>query len=213
MKKNLTEIVFVLNRSGSMTPLEEDTIGGFNEFIEKQRKIEGEAYITTVLFDTSYQVLHEHVALDEVKPLTKDDYSARGGTALLDAVGRTIDNLGVCLSNTPEEERPEHVIFVITTDGEENSSMSYSLQKVREMIAHQQEKYSWQFIFLGANMDAVSEAGKLGICASHAANFTPSHSGVRNMYSRALNDVVYSARIGFFDIGSDWKSSLETDEK
>lgn len=91
--------------------------------------------------------------------------------------------------------------------------MSYSLQKVREMIAHQQEKYSWQFIFLGANMDAVSEAGKLGICASHAANFTPSHSGVRNMYSRALNDVVYSARIGFFDIGSDWKSSLETDEK
>lgn len=213
MKKNLTEIVFVLDRSGSMTPLEEDTIGGFNEFIEKQRKIEGEAYITTVLFDTSYQVLHEHVALDEVKPLTKDDYSARGGTALLDAVGRTIDNLGVRLSNTPEEERPEHVIFVITTDGEENSSMSYSLQKVREMIAHQQEKYSWQFIFLGANMDAVSEAGKLGICASHAANLTPSHSGVRNMYSRALNDVVYSARIGFFDIGSDWKSSLETDEK
>ena len=158
-------------------------------------------------------MLHEHVALDEVKPLTKDDYSACGGTALLDAVGRTIDNLGVRLSNTPEEERPEHVIFVITTDGEENSSMSYSLQKVREMIEHQQEKYSWQFIFLGANMDAVSEAGKLGICASHAANFTPSHSGVRSMYSRALNDVVYSARIGIFDIGSDWKSSLETDEK
>ena len=138
-EKNLTEIVFVLDRSGSMKPLEEDTIGGFTEFIEKQRKIEGEAYITTVQFDTSYQVLHEHVALDEVKPLTKDDYSARGGTALLDAVGRTIDNLGVRLSNTPEEERPEHVIFVITTDGEENSSMSYSLQKVREMIAHQQE--------------------------------------------------------------------------
>lgn len=156
-------------------------------------------------------MLHEHVALDEVKPLTKDDYSARGGTALLDAVGRTIDNLGVRLSNTPEEERPEHVIFVITTDGEENSSMSYSLQKVREMIAHQQEKYSWQFIFLGANMDAVSEAGKLGISAKYAANFAPSRRGVSQMYRVALDEVMCSARVGS-DIGSDWKSSLDTDE-
>ena len=213
MRENLTEMVFVLDRSGSMESLTADTIGGFNELIEKQKKIEGDAYVTTVLFDHEYELLHDHVALKDVAPLTDREYFARGSTALLDAVGRTINTVGARLATMPEEERPAHVVFVITTDGKENSSREYTAQRVRGMIEHQQQKYSWQFIFLGANMDAVSEAGKLGICASHAANFTPSHSGVRNMYSRALNDVVYSARIGFFDIGSDWKSSLETDEK
>ena len=166
-----------------------------------------------MLFDHEYEVLHDHVALGEVAPLTDKEYFARGSTALLDAVGRTIDSVGARLAAAPEEERPEHVVFVITTDGRENSSREYTAQRVREMVEHQQQKYSWQFVFLGANMDAVSEARNLGISAKYAANFTPSHSGVRNMYSRALNDVVYSARIGFFDIGSDWKSSLETDEK
>lgn len=212
MRENLTEMVFVLDRSGSMRSLTADTIGGFNELIEKQKKIEGDAYVTTVLFDHEYEVLHDHVALGEVAPLTDREYFARGGTALLDAVGRTINTVGVRLAATPEEERPAHVVFVITTDGMENASREYTAKQVREMVEHQQQKYSWQFVFLGANMDAVSEAGKLGISASHAANFAPSRRGVSMMYRMALDEVMCSARVGS-DIGSDWKSSLETDEK
>ena len=212
MRENLTEMVFVLDRSGSMSGLAADTIGGFNELIEKQKKIEGDAYVTTVLFDHEYEVLHDHVALEEVAPLTDKEYFARGSTALLDAVGRTIDAVGARLAATAEDERPEHVVFVITTDGMENSSREYTAKRVRGMIEHQQQKYSWQFVFLGANMDAVSEARKLGISAKYAADFTPSHSGVRKMYSMALHDVVMCARIGS-DMGSAWKSSLETEEK
>lgn len=212
MRENLTEMVFVLDRSGSMSGLAADTIGGFNELIEKQKKIEGDAYVTTVLFDHEYEVLHDHVALEEVAPLTDKEYFARGSTALLDAVGRTIDAVGARLAATAEDERPEHVVFVITTDGRENSSREYTAKRVRGMIEHQQQKYSWQFVFLGANMDAVSEARKLGISAKYAADFTPSHSGVRKMYSMALHDVVMCARIGS-DMGSAWKSSLETEEK
>ena len=212
MRENLTEMVFVLDRSGSMSSLAADTIGGFNELIEKQKKIEGDAYVTTVLFDHEYEVLHDHVALEEVAPLTDKEYFARGSTALLDAVGRTIDAVGARLAATAEDERPEHVVFVITTDGMENSSREYTAKRVRGMIEHQQQKYSWQFVFLGANMDAVSEARNLGISAKYAADFTPSHSGVRKMYSMALHDVVMCARIGS-DMGSAWKSSLETEEK
>ena len=212
MRENLTEMVFVLDRSGSMSGLAADTIGGFNELIEKQKKIEGDAYVTTVLFDHEYEVLHDHVALEEVAPLTDKEYFARGSTALLDAVGRTIDAVGARLAATAEEKRPEHVVFVITTDGMENSSREYTAQRVRGMIEHQQQKYSWQFVFLGANMDAVSEARKLGISAKYAADFTPSHSGVRKMYSMALHDVVMCARIGS-DMGSAWKSALDTDEE
>lgn len=212
MRENLTEMVFVLDRSGSMSGLAADTIGGFNELIEKQKKIEGDAYVTTVLFDHEYEVLHDHVALEEVAPLTDKEYFARGSTALLDAVGRTIDSVGARLAATAEDERPEHVVFVITTDGMENSSREYTAKRVRGMIEHQQQKYSWQFVFLGANMDAVSEARNLGISAKYAADFTPSHSGVRKMYSMALHDVVMCARIGS-DMGSAWKSSLETEEK
>lgn len=212
MRENLTEMVFVLDRSGSMRSLTADTIGGFNELIEKQKKLEGDAYVTTVLFNHEYEVLHDHVALKDVAPLTDREYFARGGTALLDAVGRTINAVGARLAATPEEERPEHVVFVITTDGMENASCEYTAKQVREMVEHQQQKYSWQFVFLGANMDAVSEAGKLGISASHAANFAPSQRGVSMMYRMALDEVMCSARVGS-DIGSDWKSSLETDEK
>ena len=214
MRENLTEMVFVLDRSGSMSGLAADTIGGFNELIEKQKKIEGDAYVTvtTVLFDHEYEVLHDHVALEEVAPLTDKEYFARGSTALLDAVGRTIDAVGARLAATAEEERPAHVVFVITTDGMENSSREYTAKRVRGMIEHQQQKYSWQFVFLGANMDAVSEARKLGISAKYAADFTPSHSGVRKMYSMALHDVVMCTRIGS-DMGSAWKSALDTDEE
>ena len=212
MKENLTEMVFVLDRSGSMSGLAADTIGGFNELIEKQKKIEGDAYVTTVLFDHEYEVLHDHVALGEVAPLTDKEYFARGSTALLDAVGRTIDSVGARLAATPEEERPEHVVFVITTDGMENASREYTAKQVREMVEHQQQKYSWQFVFLGANMDAVSEARNLGISAKYAADFTPSHSGVRKMYSMALDSVMSSKRTGV-SLSADWKSALDTDEE
>lgn len=212
MRENLTEMVFVLDRSGSMSGLAADTIGGFNELIEKQKKIEGDAYVTTVLFDHEYEVLHDHVALEEVAPLTDKEYFARGSTALLDAVGRTIDSVGARLAAAPEEERPAHVVFVITTDGMENSSREYTAQRVRGMIEHQQQKYSWQFVFLGANMDAVSEARKLGISAKYAADFTPSHSGVRKMYSMALDRVMSGKRTGV-SLSADWKSALDTDEE
>ena len=212
MRENLTEMVFVLDRSGSMSGLAADTIGGFNELIEKQKKIEGDAYVTTVLFDHEYEVLHDHVALGEVAPLTDKEYFARGSTALLDAVGRTINAVGARLAATPEEERPAHVVFVITTDGMENASREYTAKQVREMVEHQQQKYSWQFVFLGANMDAVSEAWNLGISAKYAADFTPSHSGVRKMYSMALDSVMSGKRTGV-SLSTDWKSALETDEK
>lgn len=212
MKKNLTEMVFVLDRSGSMSGLAADTIGGFNELIEKQKKIEGDAYVTTVLFDHEYEVLHDHVALGEVAPLTDKEYFARGSTALLDAVGRTIDSVGARLAAAPEEERPEHVVFVITTDGRENSSREYTAKQVREMVEHQQQKYSWQFVFLGANMDAVSEARNLGISAKYAADFTPTGRGVNRMYAKALDNVMCCERMGA-SLSADWKSSLDTDEE
>lgn len=212
MRENLTEMVFVLDRSGSMSGLAADTIGGFNELIEKQKKIEGDAYVTTVLFDHEYEVLHDHVALKDVAPLTDKEYFARGSTALLDAVGRTINAVGARLAATPEEERPAHVVFVITTDGMENASREYTAKQVREMVEHQQQKYSWQFVFLGANMDAVSEARNLGISAKYAADFTPSHSGVRKMYSMALDSVMSGKRTGV-SLSDDWKSALDTDEE
>ena len=212
MRENSTEMVFVLDRSGSMSGLAADTIGGFNELIEKQKKIEGRAYVTTVLFDHEYEVLHDHVALGEVAPLTDKEYFARGSTALLDAVGRTIDSVGARLAAAPEEERPEHVVFVITTDGRENSSREYTAKQVREMVEHQQQKYSWQFVFLGANMDAVSEARNLGISAKYAADFTPTGRGVNRMYAKALDNVMCCERMGA-SLSADWKSALETDEK
>ncbi len=212
MRENSTEMVFVLDRSGSMSGLAADTIGGFNELIEKQKKIDGDAYVTTVLFDHEYEVLHDHVALGEVAPLTDKEYFARGSTALLDAVGRTIDSVGARLAAAPEEERPEHVVFVITTDGRENSSREYTAQRVREMVEHQQQKYSWQFVFLGANMDAVSEARNLGISAQYAADFTPTGRGVNRMYAKALDNVMCCERMGA-SLSADWKSALETDEK
>lgn len=212
MRENSTEMVFVLDRSGSMSGLAADTIGGFNELIEKQKKIEGDAYVTTVLFDHEYEVPHDHVALGEVAPLTDKEYFARGSTALLDAVGRTIDSVGARLAAAPEEERPEHVVFVITTDGRENSSREYTAKQVREMVEHQQQKYSWQFVFLGANMDAVSEARNLGISAQYAANFTPTGRGVNRMYAKALDNVMCCERMGA-SLSADWKSALDTDEE
>lgn len=181
MNTNLTEIIFLLDRSGSMGGIESDTIGGFNAFIEKQKQLEGITIVTVVLFDDRYEILWNGVSANEVK-LTGNDYYVRGSTALLDAVGKTILDVGYRLSKTSVDERPGKVIFVITTDGLENASREFTCEKVRGLIKHQQEKYHWEFIFLGANIDAAKEADSMGIAMENAYNFETTQTGVESMY-------------------------------
>lgn len=182
MNKNLTEIIFLLDRSGSMAGLERDTIGGFNAFVKNQCELEGETRLTAVLFDDKYEVLWNGIDGRKAK-LTGKNYYVRGCTALLDAVGKTILDVGYRLAQTDEEQRPGKVIFVITTDGMENASREFTYEKVRELIQHQQEKYSWEFIFMGANIDAAKEADSIGINVEHAYNFEASEEGVKSMYN------------------------------
>ncbi len=171
MKQGLTEIVFILDRSGSMSGLESDTIGGFNAFIEKQKKGEGDAYVSTVLFSDENQVIHDRVPLDKIEPMNDTQYSVGGCTALLDAIGGAINHIGNIHKYAREEDVPEKTIFVITTDGQENSSREYDYAKIKAMIEKQQEKYKWEFLFLGANIDAIGEAGKLGIRSDRAVRY------------------------------------------
>lgn len=187
MKENLTEIVFILDESGSMGSLEHETIAGFNSYIQEQKNCPGEAYLTTVLFDDRYIVLHDHVNIQNVPPLTKNEYSPCGMTALMDAIGKTINSVGQRLANTPEEERPAHVIFVITTDGYENASQEFSREQVKRMIEHQQNKYSWQFLFLGAGIDAYREASSIGIGGVHTMSVTANKEGTQNVYCSVSN--------------------------
>ena len=176
MKNNLTELVFILDKSGSMAGLELDTIGGFNSMLSKQRGIDGECRITTVLFDNQYQLLHDRIDIQAVSPMTEREYQVGGSTALLDAIGRTIHKLVGVQKNTAEEYRAENVMFVIITDGEENSSREYSAQKVKALI-EAEKKYGWEFIFLGANIDAVETAGRFGITADRAVDYVPDSAG------------------------------------
>jgi len=181
MNQNLTEIIFILDRSGSMGGLETDTIGGFNGFVKKQSEA-GETILTTVLFDDQYEILHNGINAGDVV-LTGSEYFTRGSTALLDAVGKTINDVGRRLSDTPEDSRPGKVIFVITTDGLENASKEFSYDKVKKMITHQSEKYGWEFIFMGANIDVAKEGNKLGIRADRSFGWASSPIGVCAMYS------------------------------
>lgn len=189
MRDNRTELIFVLDRSGSMEHLTIETIGGFNSLIEKQKEeAKGEVFVTTVLFDDKYELLHDHKPLNEIQRLTKHDYYARGCTALLDAVGRTIDNVGERLSATDEAERPGKILFVITTDGDENASRDYTKRKVKEMITLQQDTYNWKFLFLGADIDAVGEADSLGIRSAGACMPTATPQGVKSSF-RAVSKI------------------------
>lgn len=192
MKKGLTEIVFILDRSGSMGGLEADTIGGYNSLIEKQKKEEGEAYISTVLFDDKVEILHDRVSLDAVKPMTDKEYYVRGCTALLDAVGDAIHHIGNVHKYARDEDRPEKTLFIITTDGQENSSRKYSYERVQHMVKRQQERFEWEFLFLGSNIDAVCEAGKFGIRADRAVNYECDRVGTEINYqvlSRAVSRI------------------------
>ena len=209
MRKNLTEIVFILDRSGSMSGLELDTIGGFNSLIRKQQKEEGEAYVSTVLFDDHTEVLHDRIDIRKVKPMTENEYYVRGCTALLDAVGGAIHHIGNVHKYAREEARPEKTLFIITTDGMENASHKYSYSKVRDMIQRQKEKYGWEFLFLGANIDAVAEADRLGIDADRAVNYECDSVGTEVNY-RVLSEAVMKVR-NKQELGTEWKAEIERD--
>lgn len=209
MKKNLVELVFILDRSGSMAGLEQDTIGGFNAMIRKQKKECGEAYVSTVLFDNRSEVIHDRIALRDVPEMTEAEYSVRGCTALLDAVGGAIHHIGNVHKYAREEDRPERTLFVITTDGMENASRSYSYDKVKSMIERQKEKYGWEFLFVGANIDAAREAARFGISADRAADYHADSKGTSVVYD-AVSEAVCSVREAK-PMSAGWKRKIDAD--
>ena len=209
MMKNLTEMVFILDRSGSMAGLESDTIGGFNSMLVKQKKEEGDALVTTVLFDHDYELLHDRINIKNLEGISAKEYYVRGTTALLDAMGRTINYIGNAISDTAKEDRPDKVVFVIITDGMENSSQEFSKDKVKAMIEKQKKEYSWEFVFLGANMDAIKTAADFGIDDDRASNFCADSRGINLNYT-AICNFVSEMRMGK-KVGSGWKSEIEKD--
>ena len=210
MKNNLTELVFILDRSGSMSGLEADTIGGFNAMMEKQKKEPGEALISTVLFDNNTQVIHDRVPLERMEPLTEKEYFVRGSTALLDAVGGAIHHIGNVHKYAREEDRPEKTLFVITTDGMENACRRYSYDRVRAMVQRQQEKYGWEFLFLGANIDAAEEAGRFGIRPECAADYHADSKGTAVVYE-SVCQAVHQIRSCAAPLAADWKRKVDQD--
>jgi len=209
MKKDLTELVFILDRSGSMAGLESDTIGGYNAMLKKQKAEAGEATVTTVLFDDEYQLLHDRIDIRGIQPITAKDYYVRGSTALLDALGRTISKIGNAQRHTSDELRAEKVLFVITTDGMENASREYDYARIRHMVERQQQKYGWEFIFLGANMDAFDTAGRMGIRPDRTANYHADSVGTATNFM-AVSEAVTQIR-GQKTISEDWKVEIEAD--
>lgn len=207
-KNNLTELVFILDRSGSMAGLEADTIGGFNAMIEKQRKEAGECYVSTVLFDNVSEVLHDRVKLSEIKPMTDREYTVRGCTALIDAIGGAIHHIGNIHKYARPEDVPAHTMFVITTDGMENASSRYTAQKVKEMIQRQKQKYGWEFLFIGANIDAVETAARYGIGAEHAVNYNADSEGTKVLYESVSKAVCAMRACGSV---SNWRDEIDED--
>ena len=212
MKKDLMELVFILDRSGSMSGLEKDTIGGFNSMMEKQKKENGEVLVTTVLFDNRIELLHERVDIRALTPLTDEDYFVRVSTALLDALGSTITRIARNHHHMAEDFRPGKTMFVIITDGYENASREYSYTKVKELIEHEQKKYGWEFLFLGANIDAAATARSMGIDADHAVDFHADEKGVALNYE-VLSEAVSCARACAAPLGRTWKKRVEEDYK
>lgn len=209
MRKNMTEIVFILDRSGSMSGLEADTIGGFNSMIEKQKKTEGEALISTVLFDSTSEVLYDRVNIRTIRPMTDNDYTVRGCTALLDAIGGAIHHIGIVHKYAQPEDVPEHTLFVITTDGMENASRFYTSDRVKQMIERQKQKYGWEFLFLGANIDAVETARHFGIGADRAVNYHSDSAGTRLNYE-VLNEAICAVRSSA-PLDAGWKKRIDED--
>ena len=213
MKANLTELVFILDRSGSMGGMENDTIGGFNSMLAKQQNEDGECRITTVLFDHEYELLHDRIDIKAVSQITNNDYFVRGQTALLDAVGKTINKIGDAQKNTAEDYRAEKVLFVITTDGMENASRKFNYGKIKKMIEKQKSKYNWEFIFLGANIDAVEVAGNFGISADRAQNFHNDSKGIEMNYHVLSKTIGAYRQAGVKNISESWDKSIQEDYK
>ena len=211
MRKNLTEIVFILDRSGSMSGLEQDTIGGFNSMINQQKNADGEALVSTILFDNVSEVLHDRINVKDIQPLTDHDYMVRGCTALLDAIGGAIHHIGNIHKYARREDIPEHTMFVITTDGMENASRYYSSDKVKKMIERQKVKYGWEFLFLGANIDAVETASHFGIGADRAVNYNCDSEGTALNYE-VISEAISAVRCSV-PLGSNWKKRIDEDFK
>ena len=217
MRKGLTELVFILDRSGSMSGLEADTIGGFNSLIAKQKKEEGTALISTVLFDDHAEVLYDRILLDRIEPMNDRQYYVRGCTALLDALGGAIHHIGNVHKYAREEDRPEKTIFIITTDGMENSSHRYTYDKVKKMVERQRDRYGWEFLFLGANIDAIEVAGRFGVQANRAVNYECDSEGTQLNYevlskavSRVRTCAAPTAAMAFDECG-DWAEEIRAD--
>ncbi|MDD6042399.1 MAG: hypothetical protein PUB87_01435 [Eubacteriaceae bacterium] len=211
MKKDLTEVIFILDRSGSMSGLEKDTIGGFNSMMEKQKNESGELIVSTVLFNDTCKVLHDRVPAEQVSKLTEKDYYVCGCTALLDAVGGAIHHIGNVHKYARPEDRPEKTVVIITTDGMENASTKYSYDKVKRMIDKEQEKYGWEFIFLGANIDVTAEAERFGIGAERAVAYRCDSVGTATNYD-AINDAIISVRKNK-SIDKSWRKKIDDDFK
>ena len=209
MKKNLTELVFIIDRSGSMAGLERDTIGGFNSMIEKQRRENGECLVSVVLFDHERQVLYDRVPLEKIPPMTERDYCVSGTTALIDALGCGIHHIGNVHKYARREDVPEHTMFIITTDGMENASRRYSSDKVKAMIERQREKYGWEFLFIGANIDAVETAGRYGIAPDRAVNYNADSEGTRVVYE-SVAKAVSSVRCAR-PLAANWSEDIDRD--
>ena len=208
MKKNLSEIVFLLDRSGSMSGLESDTIGGFNSLIAKQKRLGKDAFISTILFNQNSLVLHDRVLLEQIKPMTEADYTACGSTALLDAIGGAIHHIGMIHKYARNEDIPEHTLFVITTDGLENASTRYTLGEIREMICQRKERQGWEFLFLGANIDAIGTAESLGVKRDRAVHYHSDPQGTRLNYT-VLSDTILTIREGM-PLSPNWKEKSKT---
>ena len=211
MNTNRTELVFILDRSGSMSGLESDTIGGYNAMLEKQKKEAGEATVTTVLFDDKYELLHDRIDLKGIAPITDREYYVRGCTALLDAIGKTIQKIANVQKHTSPENRADKVLFVITTDGMENASRRYTYDKVKSMIERQRERYDWEFLFLGASIDAAREAARFGIRADCAADYHADSMGTEAVYESVCEAVCQVRRSA--PLAADWKRKIDADFK
>jgi uncharacterized protein YegL len=211
MKKGLTELVFILDRSGSMSGLEKDTIGGYNSLLNKQKNEPGNANITTVLFDDQYELLHDRINFKNIEPITDSEYFVRGTTALLDAIGRTIDRIKNSQKKLAKKERAQKVMFVITTDGMENASKEYRFDKIKAMIEEQKEKHDWEFLFIGANIDSIETAGKFGISPDHAVNYCKDPRGMELKYMAMERAVSQVRRSESLNVG--WKEELERDNR